>query len=194
MSEAATKDQTKKPCAIFLIGMMASGKSTVGKVLAQKLGWKFYDVDRVVEERTGVSVSYIFEREGEAGFRSRETAVMAELTALSGVVVSMGGGAPMFEINRRLLARGVVVELLTTVSDVIERTRRDKSRPLLQSEDPVKRVRDLMLERAPVYHEVSDVHVSTSRTSVYAVVDAVLAHPAVQNAVRNAKEKGQIKS
>lgn len=112
------QENTHKPSALFLIGMMASGKSTVGKALAARLGWDFFDVDREVERRTGVTVAEIFEKEGEAGFRRRETEMMAELTIRPGCIVAMGGGAPLFEVNRKLLKRGLVVRLLSTVSDV----------------------------------------------------------------------------
>jgi shikimate kinase len=95
MTEAKHSERPA-PASIFLIGMMASGKSTIGRSLAQALGWPFFDVDREIEASTGVPVSLIFEKEGEAGFRSRETRMMAELTAKTGVVVAMGGGAPMY--------------------------------------------------------------------------------------------------
>ena len=97
------QENTHKPSALFLIGMMASGKSTVGKALAARLGWDFFDVDREVERRTGVTVAEIFEKEGEAGFRRRETEMMAELTIRPGCIVAMGGGAPLFEVIRYLL-------------------------------------------------------------------------------------------
>ena len=145
------QENTHKPSALFLIGMMASGKSTVGKALAARLGWDFFDVDREVERRTGVTVAEIFEKEGEAGFRRRETEMMAELTIRPGCIVAMGGGAPLFEVNRKLLKRGLVVRLLSTVTDVLERTRFDTTRPLLRSEDPVAKIRELMLAREPVY-------------------------------------------
>ena len=153
------QENTHKPSALFLIGMMASGKSTVGKALAARLGWDFFDVDREVERRTGVTVAEIFEKEGEAGFRRRETEMMAELTIRPGCIVAMGGGAPLFEVNRKLLKRGLVVRLLSTVSDVLERTRFDTTRPLLRSEDPVAKIRELMLAREPVYAEVSDARI-----------------------------------
>ncbi len=184
-------EQDRTPSAIFLIGMMASGKSTVGRCIAEKLGWDFFDVDREIESSTGVSIAYIFEKEGEAGFRSRETAKMAELTHRPRTVVAMGGGAPMFEVNRKLLKRGLVVYLTSTVSDVLERTRFDKSRPLLQAEDPVARVRNLLLERGPVYEAAADVKVATSRTHPQVVADRILALEAVQAAVAagNAAQK-----
>ena len=177
--------ETRKntPTSIFLIGMMASGKSTVGRCLAEKLGWDFFDVDREVEASTGVSVADIFDKEGEQGFRSRETAKMAELTHRTGAVVAMGGGAPMFEVNRMLLKRGLVIYLTSTVSDVIERTRYDKTRPLLQAEDPVARVRNLLLTRGPVYEEVADVKVSTSRTHPQVVVERILTFDVVRQTV-----------
>lgn len=183
------QENTHKPSALFLIGMMASGKSTVGKALAARLGWDFFDVDREVERRTGVTVAEIFEKEGEAGFRRRETEMMAELTIRPGCIVAMGGGAPLFEVNRKLLKRGLVVRLLSTVSDVLERTRFDTTRPLLRSEDPVAKIRELMLAREPVYAEVSDVEVSTTRTHPEVVADRILAMKEVQDAVREAEKR-----
>ncbi len=167
--------------------MMASGKSTIGRSLAQALGWPFFDVDREIEASTGVPVSLIFEKEGEAGFRARETRMMAELTAKTGVVVAMGGGAPMFEMNRKLLARGFVIELRSSVSDIIERTRRDTTRPLLAAEDRAARIRALMLERGPVYAAVSDAHVVTSRANPERIVERILEMPQVREAVRRAE-------
>ena len=169
--------------------MMASGKSTVGKALAARLGWDFFDVDREVERRTGVTVAEIFEKEEEAGFRRRETEMMAELTIRPGCIVAMGGGAPLFEVNRKLLKRGLVVRLLSTVSDVLERTRFDTTRPLLRSEDPVAKIRELMLAREPVYAEVSDVEVSTTRTHPEVVADRILAMKEVQDVVREAEKR-----
>ena len=183
------QENTHKPSALFLIGMMASGKSTVGKALAGRLGWDFFDVDREVERRTGVTVAEIFEKEGEAGFRRRETEMMAELTIRPGCIVAMGGGAPLFEVNRKLLKRGLVVRLLSTVSDVLERTRFDTTRPLLRSEDPVAKIRELMLAREPVYAEVSDVEVSTTRTHPEVVADRILAMKEVQDIVREAEKR-----
>ena len=183
------QENTHKPSALFLIGMMASGKSTVGKALAARLGWDFFDVYREVERRTGVTVAEIFEKEGEAGFRRRETEMMAELTIRPGCIVAMGGGAPLFEVNRKLLKRGLVVRLLSTVSDVLERTRFDTTRPLLRSEDPVAKIRELMLAREPVYAEVSDVEVSTTRTHPEVVADRILAMKEVQDVVREAEKR-----
>ncbi|MDY6010328.1 MAG: shikimate kinase [Duodenibacillus sp.] len=180
--------QTEQPGAdgassIFLIGMMACGKSTIGRALADKLGWRFYDADRLIEERCGVPISYIFEKEGEAGFRARETQVLAELTAQKGVIVATGGGAPMFEINRRLLARGLVVQLAGTVSDIIERTRLDTSRPLLACDDKVTRIRELMLQRGPVYDACCNERVMTSRQNPAILAQTILELPSVRQTV-----------
>lgn len=169
--------------ALFLVGMMACGKSTVGKALAQRLGWTFFDVDREIEKRSGVPVSEIFEREGEAGFRKREHKMMQELTEMPHVVVAMGGGAPMQAMNRPLLKRGLVIQLVTTVSEIVERTRFDTARPLLQGPDKEQRIEALCKERAAIYDEVSDVKFSTSRAHPNVVVDEILASEVVKRIV-----------
>lgn len=164
-----------EPKSVFLIGMMASGKTTVGRALAERLGWEFIDADRELERRCGVPISFIFEKEGEAGFRARETQLLIELTLREGIVLSTGGGAPMFEINRKLLARGLVIQLATTVSDILERTRCDTTRPLLAGSDKVARVRQLLLERGPVYDALCNHRVITTRQHPSAVVEKILA-------------------
>lgn len=179
---------SKEPTSIFLIGMMASGKTTIGKRLAERLGWEFCDCDHAIEERCGVSVAYIFEKEGEAGFRARETQMLAELTCRDGIVMATGGGAPMFEINRKLLARGLVVQLASSVSDIIERTRTDSARPLLASEDRVARIRELMLQRGPLYDEVCNEKIVTSRKPIDAVVDKILELTSVRETVARADQ------
>jgi shikimate kinase len=123
---------------IFLIGPMGSGKSAVGKRLAKELKLDFYDSDEAIETRTGVDIPYIFEKEGEAGFRRREAAIIAELTELDGIVLATGGGAAEDPESRSLLARrGTVVYLHTSVKQQAERTRRSHNRPLLNDGDPV---------------------------------------------------------
>ena len=183
----ANKMTTKKTTAIFLIGMMASGKTTIGRRLADRLGWTFYDADREIESRCGVPISYIFDKEGEAGFRARETQMLAELTCRDAVVVATGGGAPMFDINRRLLARGLVIQLVSSVSDIIERTRFDTTRPLLDTEDKAARIRAIMLERGPVYDEVCDERVVTSRKPLDAVVEKILELDSVRETISRAQ-------
>ena len=176
------------PASIFLIGMMACGKSTVGRHLARRLGWEFYDVDRAVEERCGVPISFIFEKEGEAGFRARETQMMSQLMSRPGIVVATGGGAPMFEINRKLLNRGLVIQLASSVSDIIERTRFDSARPLLATDDRASRIREIMLERGPVYDEVCNEKVITSRKPIDVVVEKILALESVREIVDCARQ------
>lgn len=176
---------------IILIGMMASGKSTVGRTLAQELGWEFYDSDKEIEKRCGVPISFIFEKEGEAGFRARETQMLAELTAKSGVVIATGGGAPMFEINQRLLKRGYVIQLTTTVSDILERTKFDSARPLLQAEDKISRIRDLLLTRGPTYDSVCQAKIVTTRTHPVVVAQKIMSLPEVGKMIERVNKLGQ---
>jgi shikimate kinase len=159
------------PENIFLVGMMGAGKTSVGKMLARNLGKDFYDSDQVIEARTGVRIPVIFELEGEAGFRAREAAVIEEITALQGVVVATGGGAVLNENNRHLLhARGTVVYLRATVNDLWNRTRHDRNRPLLQTADPLGRLRELYAQRDPLYHEVAHIVVETGSQSLKSLV------------------------
>jgi shikimate kinase len=159
------------PENIFLVGMMGAGKTSVGKMLARNLGKDFYDSDQVIEARTGVKIPVIFELEGEAGFRAREAAVIEEITALQGVVVATGGGAVLNENNRHLLhARGTVVYLRATVNDLWNRTRHDRNRPLLQTADPLGRLRELYAQRDPLYHEVAHIVVETGSQSLKSLV------------------------
>lgn len=180
--EGEMVDKSEKK-SIFFIGMMASGKSTVGAELARQLGWSFFDSDEVIVSRKRKSVSEIFREEGEANFRFYETQVIAELTSLSRVVVALGGGAPMFDVNRRLLTRGLVVQLVASVSDVLERTRKDESRPLLMGADPLHKIRSILLERSPVYESISDVSVHVSRRSPEQIVKILLKEPDILDVV-----------
>lgn len=141
---------------------MGAGKTTIGKLLADELGLEFADVDREIESRSGVDIPWIFDKEGEAGFRLRETAALKELSALDGVLISTGGGAVMALENRRLMSeRGVVVYLHTTVDEQVRRTSRDRKRPLLQNDDPAKVLAQLMAIREPLYREVATIVVDT---------------------------------
>lgn len=145
------------PGNVFLIGPMGAGKSTIGKRLAQVLGMDFLDSDQVIEERTGVDIPLVFEIEGEAGFRVRERAVIEELTARRGIVLATGGGAILDPRNRRALAaRGFVVYLRATPEQSLARTGKDRNRPLLQTADPLKRLRELFVVRDPLYAETAD--------------------------------------
>lgn len=147
---------------IFLIGLMGAGKTTVGRQLARLLHKQFYDSDHEIEARTGVSIRTIFDIEGEVGFRKREEAIIAALVQQSNIVLATGGGAILSEATRRILKiNGLVVYLYAHVEDLWARTRQDKSRPLLQTENPEGRLEALFAERDPLYQEVADVVINT---------------------------------
>ena len=151
---------------VVLVGPMGSGKSTIGRLLAGRLGFVFRDSDTLVEERTGASITWIFDVEGESGFRERETAIIDEMAAGTGMVLATGGGAVMREENRRLLAgMGSVVYLETSVREQLSRTKRDRKRPLLQTPDREKVLTELLALRHPLYLEVADIVVHTDRRS-----------------------------
>ena len=157
----------KRPGNLYLVGMMGAGKTTVGRLLARRLKLRFFDCDHEIEHRCGVKVPLIFDIEGEAGFRARETQVLAELTALEGVVLATGGGAVLSEANRRRLAAGgTVIYLCAQPEDLYERVRQDRNRPLLATADPLGRLRQLYVQRDPLYREVADLVVDTGRQSV----------------------------
>ncbi|MGF6147033.1 Shikimate kinase 1 [Kingella potus] len=150
---------------IFLIGLMGAGKTTLGRRLAAQLGRTFYDSDQTICERTGVSVPTIFEMEGEEGFRVREAAVIDEITARSGIVLATGGGAVLREENRlRLRARGTVVYLHAAPEILLERTRSDRNRPLLQVADPLDKLRSLYQTRDPIYRAAADFVVEAGKS------------------------------
>jgi shikimate kinase len=158
--------------SIFLVGMMGAGKTSVGRVLAKRLNKAFYDSDQVIEERTGVKVAVIFEIEGEAGFRQRESAIVDELTQLQDIVLATGGGAILGEGNReRLKTRGTVVYLRASVKDLLNRTRHDKNRPLLQTADPRARLDELFELRDPLYRQVAHLIVDTGSQSLSTLVN-----------------------
>jgi shikimate kinase len=155
--------------------MMGAGKTTVGRQLAKRLGKTFHDADRDVEERTGVSVSVIFEIEGEAGFRRREAEAIEQLTATDDIVLATGGGAVLDPRNREhLRSRGFVVYLHALPAVLWQRTRTDKSRPLLQGGDPRERLETLYGQRDPLYREVADLVVDTGRQGIGPLVSQVL--------------------
>ena len=163
------------PNRIFLIGPMGAGKTTVGKQLAQSLGMGFTDTDQEIQRRTGVDIPTIFEYEGEEGFRQREQQVIDELTQVDGQVLATGGGAVLRPENRQhLSARGIVVFLSCSVNQQYERTYRDRNRPLLQTEDPRERLRELMEVREPLYRGTADYTVSTEGRGAGAVAKEIL--------------------
>ena len=154
--------------------MMGAGKSAVGRQLAARLNRTFFDSDHEIQARTGVSVSVIFEVEGEAGFRKREEQVIDELSQRDGVVVATGGGAVLSALTRsRLKQRGLTIYLHAKPHDLWVRTRNDRNRPLLDCADPRRRLEDLLLVRDPQYREVADLVVETGRPSVTRLVESL---------------------
>ena len=161
--------------SVFLIGPMGSGKTAVGRALARALGMPFYDSDAEVERRTGVDIPFIFEKEGETGFRVREREAIEALTQLSRIVLATGGGAVLLAENRRHLAeRGCVVYLETSVTQQADRVRHGRNRPLLQQGDIADRLGALMDARSPLYSEIADLTVSTDGRRVPAVTEEIL--------------------
>ncbi len=160
--------------SIFLIGPMGSGKTAVGRQLARMLDLEFHDSDVEIESRTGVDIPLIFEKEGEVGFREREREVIDSLTAKEGIVLATGGGAVLRPSNREHLStRGCVVYLQTSVDQQLERTRHGRQRPLLYTSDPKSRLRELLIERLPLYEATADFVVNTDGRRVQAVVDEI---------------------
>jgi shikimate kinase len=168
------------PSNIFLIGLMGAGKTSVGKLLARRLGKTFYDSDHEIERTTGVRIPVIFEIEGEAGFRARESRMLADLAASTGVVLATGGGAVLAEENRKLLsAHGTVVYLRASPQELWQRTRHDRNRPLLQTPNPLGTLTELFARRDPLYRQIADIIVDTGNQSVSSLahrLESRLAH------------------
>jgi len=165
--ENTTARHSRIPENIFLVGLMGAGKTSVGKLLARRLGKVFYDCDQEIERATGVKIPVIFEIEGEAGFRVREARMLAELASRRNIVLATGGGAVLSADNRRLLAgNGVVVYLRAAAPDLWSRTRHDKNRPLLKTAEPLARLEQLLAERDPLYRSIADIIVDSGRQSV----------------------------
>ena len=160
---------------IFLVGPMGAGKSTIGRHLAQMLHLEFHDSDQEIESRTGADIAWVFDVEGEEGFRIRETQVVADLTEKQGIVLATGGGSIQSkEIRNNLSARGIVVYLETTIDKQVARTQRDKRRPLLQVEDPREVLVNLAVTRNPLYEEIADVIVKTDEQSAKVVANQII--------------------
>src|SRR5690554_1160231 len=159
------------PKRVVLVGPMGAGKSTIGRLLAKELGYRFLDSDRIIEERCGANIPWIFDVEGEDGFRQRETAMLDELSGETGTVLATGGGAVMGAENHGLLKKNsVVVYLKTSIDQQVERTRKDRNRPLLQNDDPEGVLRRLFAIRDPLYTELADIVMFTDRKSPRLVV------------------------
>jgi shikimate kinase len=159
---------------IFLIGPMGSGKTAVGRHLARLFRYTFHDSDADIEAKTGVDIAFIFEKEGEAGFRIRERESIDRLTRLESIVLATGGGAVIDAANRAALAeRGIVVYLVTSVHQQIERTRHGRHRPLLHDTDPEQRLKELMGRRAELYVQIADLTITTDGRRVQLVAEEI---------------------
>ncbi len=159
----------------FLVGLMGAGKTTVGRQLARLTGKTFYDSDHEIEARTGVRIPLIFEIEGEERFREREKAVIAELARRDDIVLATGGGAVLDPANRAALrAHGTVIYLRASIDDLLARTALDKNRPLLQTANPREKLESLFAVRDPLYREVADIVIDTSRQHVSTLVNRLL--------------------
>ena len=159
---------------IYLIGPMGSGKTTIGYRLAQKFGMSFYDSDQEIETQTGASVSLIFEIEGEAGFRQRETRMLQRFSMLEGVLVATGGGAIIDQANRDLLrSSGIVVYLRTSIDQQLERLGRDRSRPLLQTPDKHCKLLELAQNRNPLYEQTADLIFPAKNRNIDSTVNQI---------------------
>ena len=160
---------------IYLIGLMGAGKTTIGRQLAKALQLPFYDSDKAIEEQTGVDIPTIFEYEGEEGFRAREQNMIAELTQINGIVLATGGGAILRAANRKALTEnGFVVYLQCSVDKILQRTKRDTQRPLLNTENPRARIEKLFSEREPDYLSCADFKIETSSMQSKTVVQNIL--------------------
>ena len=165
----------KTPGSFFLTGPMGAGKSTIGRQLSKQLGRPFHDSDHEIEARTGVDIPLIFELESEAGFRKRECVVIDELTQLPNIVLATGGGAIIDPVNRQHLgSRGKVIYLHASVNQQLKRTRMDRNRPLLQTENPRARLEELMAIRDPLYREIAHIVIDTDGMRVRDVVKKIL--------------------
>lgn len=169
---------------IYLIGPMGAGKTTIGRQLSELLKLEFIDSDHEIEARTGANIPWIFDVEGEDGFRAREEAVIRDLTQRHGIVLATGGGVVMRETNRQQLhANGTVIYLATPVSVQLERTARDRNRPLLQTPDPKKRLTELMAVRDPLYREAAHIVMPTDGGAAKDVAQRIIHALEERNAV-----------
>ena len=167
----------KQPKNIFLIGPMGAGKSAVGRHLARALHLTFADSDDEVESRTGVDIAFIFEKEGEEGFRKREAAAIDDLTKMDNVVLATGGGAVISaETRSNLGGRGLVVYLYTTVDQQLARTEKGRLRPLLENGDRRRTLGELLAQRDPLYREIADLIVETDGRKVHSVANEIIEH------------------
>jgi len=161
--------------SVFLVGMPGSGKSTIGRALAKVLDLPFVDLDQQIEQRCGVRIPVIFEIEGEQGFRKSESQVLDEVTQTNGIVLATGGGAILAPENRAVLSqRGLVVYLRASIDELYRRTSRDRSRPLLATDNPRARLRELLRTRGALYEGLADLVVDTGAAGVSGVVQQLV--------------------
>lgn len=163
---------------IFLIGPMGAGKSTIGRQLAKELNMGFYDSDQEIEKRTGASISWIFDIEGEVGFRIREEKIINELTSMNKIVLATGGGSIISPKTRHCLSsRGIIIYLKATIEKQLIRTKTNKKRPLLHMQESTKEVlKKLSLERNPLYQEISDITINTDDKSAKYIIYNIINH------------------
>ena len=165
----------KKYKNIYLIGLMGSGKTTLGKILSKKLDKNFYDSDHVIEEKLGVDVPMIFEYEGEAGFREREKDSLKELVSKKNIVLATGGGIILSKSNRDLLSEnGIVIYLKSNQKDLIKRMKNDKTRPLLKNGNIEEIIKKLCKEREPLYEEIADFEIVTKNKRIHEVINEII--------------------
>ena len=160
---------------IYLVGLMGSGKTTLGKILSKKLDKQFYDSDQVIEEKLGVDVPMIFEYEGEVGFREREKDILNELVGIQNIVLATGGGIILSKANRDLLAKnGIVIYLKSNQEDLILRMKNDKTRPLLKDGNIEEIIKKLCKEREPLYQEIADFEIMTKNKRIHEVLNEII--------------------
>jgi len=158
---------------------MGTGKSTVGRGLAKRLKFQFFDSDQEIERRTGATVALIFEIEGERGFRKREADLLEELTKHSNIVLATGGGVVLDPGNRKILGdRGFVVYLRTGVDRLAQRTARDSKRPLLKTDNPAAKLHELLVTRGPLYEALADLIVDTDQRTIQSIIEDIAEHRA----------------
>lgn len=159
---------------IFLIGPMGVGKTTIGRGLATKLAFDFYDVDHIIEERAGADVAWIYDLEGPEGFRKREEGVIDEYTQMNRIVLATGGGAVLSPACRSYLSgRGYVVYLTAPIEKLHQRTEFDKKRPQLQTDEKQKVMENILEESMPFYEELADLTVRTDQTPISKVINLI---------------------
>ncbi len=171
MQSSQTNNRKLQSGNLILVGMMGSGKTTIGRVLARHLGKAFVDSDDEIQNRTGVTISHIFDIEGEAGFRQRETSAIYDLIWRDNMVLATGGGAVLEERNREMLRQnGIVIYLRASVHDLWQRMRHDRSRPLLQTENPHAKLTELYHQRDPLYQQVADIVIRSGKQSAHTLM------------------------